>query len=280
MTQERRQDLQAAFEARYRDAPVISDQMPPSDVISSMASRGSCRDFLEKPIAPAILDMLCATALAAPTKSDLQQRDIIVLQSPALRQRLVSLVSGQAWIAAAPMIVVFCGNNRRQRLLHDWHGISFENDHLDAFFNALGDAAIALGAFMTAAEAIGLGCCPISAIRNEAEAVSALLRLPEHVFPFAGLALGYPRQKAVISRRLPLRVTCHQDHYQEHDLRAAVRDYDEERSAMQPYKTQRLTKIFGEKDNYVWSDDKVRQYSQEERRDFGKFIRSQGFRLD
>lgn len=69
------------------------------------------------------------------------------------------------------MIVVFCGNNRRQRLLHAWHGVPFANDHLDAFFNATADADTALGAFVTAAEALGLGCCPISAVRNTARGV-------------------------------------------------------------------------------------------------------------
>ncbi len=40
---------------------------------------------------------------------------------------------------------------------------------LDAFFNATVDAGIALSAFSIAAEAVGLGCCPISAVRNEAQ---------------------------------------------------------------------------------------------------------------
>ncbi|NJM34133.1 MAG: NADPH-dependent oxidoreductase, partial [Rhodomicrobium sp.] len=65
-------------------------------------------------------------------------------------------------------------------------GHPFANDHLDAFFNAACDAAIALTAFILAAEARGLGCTPISAIRNHAEAVSELLGLPDHVFPFVG----------------------------------------------------------------------------------------------
>jgi nitroreductase/FMN reductase [NAD(P)H] len=178
------------------------------------------------------------------------------------------------------MIVVFCGNNRRQRLLHEWHDIAFANDHLDAFFNAVGDSAIALGAFVTAAEAIGLGCCPISAVRNEAEAVSTLLGLPDHVFPFAGLALGFPSGTAKVAKRLPLQVTCHIDRYQDDTLREAVQDYDERRSKTQPYESQRFPQIFGEMENYVWSADKVRQYSQPERSDFGKYVRSRGFILD
>ena len=99
------------------------------------------------------------------------------MKSPEMRTRLARLVAGQAWVADAPLLLVFCGNNRRQLLTHQWSGVAFANDHLDAFFNAAADAAIALGAFVTAAEAQGLGCCPISAVRNEAEAVSNLLNI-------------------------------------------------------------------------------------------------------
>lgn len=279
MTQTSQPNLQHLLNARYSDAPTLNTSETASRLIASMLSRGSCREFHDKPVPAEVLDVLCATALAAPTKSDLQQRDIILLNDPGLRARLASLVSGQAWVADAPMIAVFCGNNRRHRLLHDWHGVAFANDHLDAFFNAACDAAIAMGAFVTAAEALGLGCCPISAVRNEARAVSDMLDLPQHVFPFAGLAIGYPRKPAAISKRLPLKVTCHTDRYSEDCLEDAVRDYDADRAATQPYTSQRFEDEFGEKPDYAWSDDKVRQYSREERADFGEYIRARGFNL-
>lgn len=273
-------DLQALLAARYGEGLTRPDQNPVPDTISGMVSRGSCRDFRDTPVPRGVVDLLCATALAAPTKSDLQQRDIILLQSPEQRQKLSTLVGGQSWVADAPMVVVFCGNNRRQRLLHEWQGIPFANDHLDAFFNAVGDAAIALGAFVTAAEAIGLGCCPISAVRNKAAAVSDMLGLPDHVFPFAGLALGYPAQTAKISKRLPLHVTCHVDRYHENTLQAEIDNYDAERAKSDPYETQRFPQLFEAKTPYAWSDDKVRQYSQPERDTFGDYVRSIGFKLD
>jgi len=248
--------------------------------IQSMAARGSCRDFLETPIPMPVLEMLCATALSAPTKSDLQQRDIIVVQSPDARRAIAGVVGDQPWVFRAPALLMFCGNNRRQRLLHDWKGIAFANDHLDAFFNAVADASIALGAFVTAAESIGLGCCPISAVRNDARAVSDILALPDHVFPVAGLAVGYPNGAPQISKRLPLSHTVHVDKYQEEGLRDVVKTYDHDRAAAQPYGTQRYVDLFGESENYAWSDDKVRQYSQPERQGFGAFVRTKGFCLD
>ena len=270
--------LQDALSARFSDAPTVPDSGR-APLLGSIATRGSCRSFSDEPVPVEWIELICSLALSSPTKSDLQQRDIVLLRSAEVRRRLGELVSGQSWVAKAPMIAVFCGNNRRQRLLHEWRGVPFANDHLDAFFNAAGDAAIALGAFVTAAEAMGLGCCPISAVRNEAAAVSDLLGLPDHVFPFAGLAFGYPAEATEISKRLPLRVTCHVDRYQEDGLRDSVASYDVERAEAQPYDTQRFVETFGESAHYTWSEDKVRQYSEPERAGFGAYVRSIGFKL-
>lgn len=270
---------QACLNARYSDAPSLEAAGVSGDALAAMLGRGSCRAFQDRPVPEDLLNVLAAAALAAPTKSDLQQRDIVLLRSPQTRQALAALVPGQDWVAKAPMLVVFLGNNRRLRLLHKRHGIPFANDHLDAMFNAAADAAIALGAFVAAADALGLGCCPISAVRNRARQVSDLLALPRHVFPFAGLGIGYPARTPRISKRLPLGVTVHTDRYGEDNLAGRIEAYDAERAAAQPYASQRLTEQFGAKTTYGWSDDKVRQYSQPEREDFGAYLRAQGFSL-
>ncbi len=270
--------LSDLLDARF-DTPVdASEGLPP--LLTSMAARGSCRSFSDAPIDPELIRTLCALALASPTKSDLQQRDIVVLEDEAVRAELDRLVGGQAWVAGAPMIAVFCGNNRRQRLLHAWRDRPFANDHFDAVFNAAVDAGIALSAFVTAAEAAGLGTCPISAVRNEAQAVGDLLHLPDHVFPVAGLAFGHPAAPPEIAMRLPLSVTLHTDRYREDDLHARVDAYDARRAATQPYARQRCVDLYGTDPAYGWSEDKARQYSLPERAEFGAYIRARGFTLD
>ena len=250
----------------------------------TLAARGSCRRFRSEKVDVAMLDALLALALCAPTKSDLQQRDIIVVEDGALRQKLDTLLTtgplAQPWIAGAPHMLVFCGNNRRQRLWHEWRGRPFVNDHLDAFFNAAVDAGIAMATFVAAAEAAGLGCCPISAIRNDCETVSTLLALPPFVFPVAALGVGWPEGPVKRSMRLPLEVTVHRDRYGEAGLREAVDGYDRRRERAQPYADQRYVDAFGSTTPYGWSEDKARQYARPERAGFGQFIRKSGFRLD
>jgi nitroreductase len=263
-------DIEAAA-----DVPAVHKQL---------AKRGSVRKFRPDPVPDRTLRRLCALALCAPTKSDLQQRDIVIVDDPVLRGQIGALLAegppGQKWLADLPNLLVFCGNNRRQRRIHALRGRPFANDHLDAFFNAAVDAGIALSAFVIAAEAEGLGVCPISAIRNRSGAISKLLNLPDYVFPVAGLAVGYPAEVPKRSMRLPLPVTVHRNAYSEAGLDAAIDAYDKRREAAQPYAAQRSPQEFGSAETYGWSEDKARQYARPERADFGKYIRRIGFKMD
>jgi len=269
-----------ALNHRFMTDEFTPDAPHHAEVWQSMAARGSCRAFLPETLDPALVRMLCAVALSAPSKSDLQQRDIILLNTKESRAALADLVPDQPWITGAPHIAIFCGNNRRQRDLHDRTGIAFANDHLDAFFNAAVDGGVALSAFVTAAEAAGLGACPISGVRNQVEAVAALLGLPDHVFPVAGVGFGTPARAPRMSARLPLDVTVHDTTYSETAWPDALPAYDAYRMGNGDYPTQRYPDSFGDAEIYGWSVDKARQYSQPERAGFGAFIRRIGFRLD
>jgi FMN reductase [NAD(P)H] len=271
--------LNAALRIRYgTDFPVTQNQSG-IDELARIAEHRSIRRYKPDPVAPELLRLLCACALSAPTKSDLQQADIIHVGDAGKRQRIVAAIPDMAWILDAPVFLVFCGNNRRIRHIGEWRGKPFANEHLDHFMNAAVDAGIVMMNFIRAAEAAGLGTCPISAIRNAVDATSHELELPEGVFPVAGLCVGYPATPGHISPRLPLEVTVHTDRYGETGLREQVDAYDRRRHANHPYGKQRRTALFGTADFYGWSEDKARQYAEPERADFGTYIRRQGFSL-
>lgn len=274
-------DLAALLQHRFGDAPAVAPDTTGREALTRLAGHRSHRAYAERPVDPALVRLLAAVALSAPAKSDLQQRDIVIIEDPALRKRVTGLVTGEnPWLEKAPAFLVFCGNNRRQRQLHEWRGRTFANDHLDAFFNAAVDAAIVLQAFITAAAASGLGSCPVSAIRNHAQTVSDLLKLPDHVFPVAGLGLGWPAAEGYVTARLPLAATLHVDRFDDSRMRQLVEGYDRRRNAIYPYARQRFVEKYGTQAEYGWSEDKARQYSKPERADFGAFVRRKGFKLD
>jgi nitroreductase/FMN reductase [NAD(P)H] len=272
--------LLAALKARFGSAPALAQAPKGADVLADMANRRVIRRYTDQPVDPALLETLCAVALSAPSKSDLQQADIVIVSDKAQREKLEALLPDNPWVKAAPVLLVFCGNNRRHRLLFQWRDRPFVNDYLDPFFNASVDAGIVLATFIAAADRVGLGSCPISAIRNYAQAVSDILTLPDHVFPVAALGAGWPSFEGVMTPRLGLDVTLHRDRYDEAGLRDKIAAYDIRREAVQPYKTQRYTDRFGQSPSYGWSEDKARQYSVPERADFGAFVRRKGFKLD
>jgi nitroreductase/FMN reductase [NAD(P)H] len=259
--------------------PVDADLDGLSD-LAKIAGQRTHRRYLSRSVAPELIRLLCACALSAPSKSDLQQCDIVVVGDAVTRNAIADKIPDMPWIRTAPAFLVFLANGKRLPFLSQWHDKPFPNDHLDAFFNAAVDAGIVLATFIRAAAAIGLGCCPISAIRDHAAFVSTLLELPERVIPVAGLTLGWPSETGGITARLGLDTTVHQDFYQERDLAADLDAYDRRRDALWPYHTQRSPGRWGKADFYGWSEDKARQYAEPLRADFGAFVRAQGFRLD
>ncbi|MBW4710027.1 nitroreductase family protein [Roseobacter sp. YSTF-M11] len=253
------------FADRFGQAPTVPEALREHRILNNIARRSSCRAFAPQGPDTNTLETLCAAALCAPSKSDLQQRDIVIVSDAAVLRQLKSLLRAQAWIEGAPAMVVFLANNRRQRQVQDLHGQPFPNDHLDAFFNASLDAGIALAFFMAAAESAGLGCCPISTIRNHLDQVAELLELPDHVFPVAGLAVGYPAQASAVSPRLSLNATVHHNRFHETRPEQIV-----------GYDARRL------KDDKSpgWSEAKAKMYAAPQRTDFAEFIRRIGFKLD
>ena len=261
--------------ARFGDAPEVPAV---AETLADMAGRGVCRLYRDAPVDPGLVRTLCAVALASPSKSDLQQRDIVMVTDPAIRAEL-DAITGFDWQPAAPVLLVFCANHARFHLCHEMAGIGVVNDHLDGFFNAAVDAGIALAAFVAAAERLGLGCCPLSVLRNEAARVSDLLGLPDRVIPVAGLTLGWPARPPRISPRLGLAGTVHENRFGA-DQAAHIREYDRRRAEVQPFARQREPARFGEKTDYGWSDDKARQYAEPQRTDWGAFVRKKRFNLD
>jgi nitroreductase/FMN reductase [NAD(P)H] len=254
--------LATAIHRRYgTPTPLeLAGDLPHLAALTALNERAVCRRYRADPVPEALIGLLCASALAAPTKSDLQQATLIRVADAAKRAAICALLPGSPWLAKAPELFVFCADGYRLRRLFARRNAEFPNEHLDAFFNATVDAALALGAFVSAAELAGLGTCPISQIRDHVAQIDALLALPDWVVPVAGLALGYPEAKEPLSARLALSATVHTDRY---DTAAVERELD----------------AYDARRGRDWSGDKVRQYSTVWRADFGGFVSRKRFRL-
>ena len=259
----------------------IGETVSPNKTLSDILAHRSCRNYKPDSIPEELIQTLFATAFSAPSKSDLQQACVIRIEDQTEQQRIAALSPHTAWVAKAPVFMVWCGDSRRIRRLSEWRSHPFANDHLDAFMNAAVDAGIAMQTFIIAAEAVGLGCCPVSEIRDQINPLSSELKLPKWVFPVAGLCVGWPAEETRISLRLPLHTTMHLNRYNDSKLVEQVADYDRRREAIEqtPREQQRMVEKFGISSEYGWSENRTRQYAVPARTDFGRYIRDQGFDL-
>ena len=177
------------------------------------ASSGAITD---KPVDPALLETLCAVALSAPSKSDLQQADIVIVSDKGQREKLEALLPDNPWVKAAPVFLVFCGNNRRHRLLFEWRGRPFVNDYLDPVLQRRGRYRHRAGDLRGGGRPGRAGQLPDQRhpqpCRSRSPTSSACRSMS---FPVAALGVGWPSFEGVMSPRLGLDVTIHHDRYDE-----------------------------------------------------------------
>ena len=261
------------------ELPSDADDYPALQV---QFSHRTHRVYTDQPVSEALINLLLAATFSAPSKSDLQQASLIRIESRKKRKAIGKLIPTMPWVRTCPVFFVFCSDGRRIQQICKIRGKEFANDNLDNFIAGVCDVGIVLQAFINAAESLGLGCCPISVIRDHIEAVSELLELPDRVIPVAGMCLGYPAQEEAISMRLPLMVSCHTDRYDDSALESLIDEYDRARDAKfsWPKEVQKYTAQFGVADFYGWSEDKARQMAVEERQEVGDFVRRHGYRLN
>jgi nitroreductase/FMN reductase [NAD(P)H] len=274
------QTLETLLEQRFGERIAVDPALDGLERIESIVKHRVLRRYSDKPVDPELVRLICACGLSSPTKSDLQQRDIVVVENPVTRKAIADLIPDMPWIGKAPCFLVFLANGRRLPALSRQRGKQFANDHFDLLFNAVTDATMALSTCIMAAEALGLGTCPISVIRDHAARIGELLALPEKVIPLAGLCIGWPSDLGRLSPRLPLAMTLHRDRYDESGWAEQLDGYDRRREGIAPFREQRDPGRFGVAPQYGWSEDKARQYAVPQRADFGAYVRGKGFSTD
>lgn len=277
-------DVERLLEDRFGSgAPDVGRAELPGTVELMLAHR-SCRSFERKPVKASLVETVMAAALSSPSKSDLQQTTVLWLEDPDLKSSVLGLLPrpDYDWVDDAPEVLIFCADNRRIRRAAARLGRPFPNNHLDQFMNAAVDTGIVLGAAVTAAEAHGLGTCPLSELRDRAGDLIDLLELPEGVVPVAGLVLGWPdRTPRPITQRLPFWVQVQRNTYSDASFDDGFDRYEQERDRREsrPDGGQRDVDQFGIARPYGWAEDRTRQYSVPLRADWAEHVERQGFDL-
>jgi nitroreductase/FMN reductase [NAD(P)H] len=258
---------------------LLGVDVPPE--VAPLLDRRVTRRYTDRPVPDSLLDALLAAAQSAPSKSDLQQYSVVVMRDAARIKQIADWIGTMDWIATAPVFLVWCGDMRRNQRLCDLHGMPHANNNLDTFLNTAVDCTLAMAQFIAAADAVGLGTCPISYVRSHIERVTPLLALPPGVYPVSGLTVGWPVFRRPVSMRLPPSVVVHREHYDETRQDKEIRAYDGRRHAREPIAPGSLKNndVYPPRERVGWSENVARQLSVPERFGFAAYLKTRGFDL-
>lgn len=205
----------AALRARYGEADAHW-QGPWNDTIATMLAHRSVRRFAAGDIDDDTLSALIAAAQSASTSSNLQSWSVVAVRDPARKRQLRALAADQAFIEAAPVVLIWLADfSRAQRFADDEGAPLAAADLVESTIVGVVDAALAAQNALVAAESLGLGGVYIGAMRNRPDDVAELLELPPRTFAVFGLALGQPdpADRAGVKPRLPQAAVLHHERY-------------------------------------------------------------------
>lgn len=201
-----------------------------NDVIELLKSHRSIRKFSDQKIPHTLLLELVRAGQAAATSSHVQAYTVIHVVDSAKREKIAELAGGQGYVATSSDFLVFCADMKRPTDASERTGANVERGMTEQLLVATVDVALMAQNVAIAAESEGLGICYIGGIRNNPQAISELLALPDHVYPVFGMCLGYPDHSPEVKPRLPVEAILKQDVYSDDGEQvaafdAAMRDY-------------------------------------------------------
>lgn len=184
-----------------------------NDTIRLLKSHRSIRKFEERDIPKELLIELVRSGQAAATSSHIQAYSIIHVTDKQLRDQLVELTGGQKYVASSSDFLVFCADMKRSLEAARSTGESVVSGMTEQLLVATVDVSLMAQNIAIAAESEGVGICYIGGIRNNPQAVSELLSLPQHVYPVFGMCLGYPAHDPDVKPRLPVEAVLKENSY-------------------------------------------------------------------
>jgi nitroreductase len=239
-------------------------------VIELLKSHRSIRKFSDRRIPRELLLELIRAGQGAATSSHVQAYSVIHVMDQANREAIAGLAGGQGYIANCADFLVFCADMKRPTEASERTGANVVRGMTEQLLVASVDTALMAQNVAVAAESEGLGICYIGGIRNNPQAVSDLLRLPEHVYPVFGMCLGYPAHDPDVKPRLPVEAILKEDHYT--DDREQVEAFD---ATMQAYYQARSS---GNK-NTDWSHNLQPLFDTKLRPHMRDFLVKRGFEM-
>ncbi|WP_020616547.1 NADPH-dependent oxidoreductase [Paenibacillus daejeonensis] len=242
-----------------------------SEVYETLTGHRSIRSYTDEPVSDEQLTKIIEAVQAAPTSINGQQVTVISVQDPVKKAKIAELAGNQAWIAQAPVFLLFCADYHRARVAAEMNGQELViTSAIESIVVGATDVGIALGRAIAMAASLGLGTVPIGGARRSPLELIELLELPKYVFPVSGLVVGHPADTSHKKHRLPQAAIWHREGYHQEQMEALVREYDEQVSTYMQERT-------GGKESRNWSQTVSSFYNRIYYPEVRKMLEQQGF---
>jgi len=146
----------------------------------AIQARRSIRAFQSKEVEPEKLAAILEAIQQAPSAGNLQAYQIYLIRDAKTKEALAASALRQAFLAQAPVVLVFCADRARASQRYGQRGESLY---------CVQDATIAVAYAQLAATVQGLATCWIGAF--DEEPISRIVGVSQEQRPIAMLPLGY-----------------------------------------------------------------------------------------
>lgn len=181
----------------------------------------SIRRYKPDPIDPALVEQVCADAVAGGSSSgNLNSVSIVLTRDPERKRRLYELHFEQEMVLQAPLVVTFCADWYRTRQWLRQRGARDNFDNFIGYHVAAFDAIILAQNVCLGFEAHGLGICYMGTTLHSMRAIAELLELPDTCLPVTTIVVGHPDEAPAQRDRLPLDALLHDETYRRPDAAA------------------------------------------------------------
>jgi len=178
---------------------MIDNYPSPKSLLALIKTRRSIRRYKPDPVPEEMVEQLLEAARWAPSASNRQPWEFIVVRDEAIRKQVAQHAAFYfikwAHVGEAPLLLVLCGDARNRfyrRFLHE-------------------DIGLAGAQIMLQAKALGLGTCWIGAL--DRKAVADILKIPDHLEIVGLLTVGFPAEDPPPPPRKSLSEIVHYDVY-------------------------------------------------------------------
>jgi nitroreductase len=153
----------------------------PAPADDPVLTRRSVRKYAPEPVTDAEVERLLRAAMAAPSAGDQRPWHFVVLRDRATLRAITAVHPYARMLAEAPLAIVVCADPRLEKWPEFWTQ----------------DCAAATENVLVEAEALGLGAVwlGVHPLPERVDGLRRLLGAPDHVVPFAVVAVGRPAQR-------------------------------------------------------------------------------------